>query len=290
MGIDEVMAAVARGEACTEETSDSSRSRLVVDVPAKPATLLQNWTFGRGGTVPTMDVVWDHFYPLLRNGVDHHESNGEWQRYAADGVSMAEDLKLTASIIDPALGLANGNIRSGMIRSIWNGMYGYWEARMKLSPGNALWPAAWIIAADGPWPPELDIMEQVNSPTEGLHKYHVNTHKEGNGVIAESKLDKWKAYWVGPKASTPLADDYHTYGLEWLTDRVRFYFDDVLVWDRKYKWFDNNGILAGPANLILNLAVGGNWAGAPDNPDVFPATVSVAWARVWDSRPFLHQR
>jgi beta-glucanase (GH16 family) len=34
---------------------------------------------------------------------------------------------------------------------------------------------------------------------------------------------------------------------------------------------------------ILNLAIGGDWPGAPDATTVFPATMDVDYVRVWQS-------
>ena len=33
--------------------------------------------------------------------------------------------------------------------------------------------------------------------------------------------------------------------------------------------------------LVLNLAVGGDWPGDPDDTTRFPATVEAEWIRVW---------
>ena len=37
--------------------------------------------------------------------------------------------------------------------------------------------------------------------------------------------------------------------------------------------------------VILNLAVGGPWAGSPNSSTLFPATMSVDWIR-WDPATF----
>ena len=36
---------------------------------------------------------------------------------------------------------------------------------------------------------------------------------------------------------------------------------------------------------ILNVAVGGDWAGAPDETTAFPATMEVDYVRVWQNPP-----
>ena len=37
--------------------------------------------------------------------------------------------------------------------------YGYFEIRAKIPVGVAVWPAFWMLADDGGWPPEIDVME-----------------------------------------------------------------------------------------------------------------------------------
>jgi len=37
--------------------------------------------------------------------------------------------------------------------------------------------------------------------------------------------------------------------------------------------------------MILNLAVGGDWPGAPDNATVFPQTMLVDYVRVYKKAP-----
>ena len=44
----------------------------------------------------------------------------------------------------------------------FNMKYGYFEARLKMSPVQGAWPAFWMLQSG--WPPEIDIMEVPVNP------------------------------------------------------------------------------------------------------------------------------
>jgi beta-glucanase (GH16 family) len=80
-----------------------------------------------------------------------------------------------------------------------------------------------------------------------------------------------------------LGDDFHTYAIEWSAAAIKFYVDDNLyetqtpstATGRTWK-FDH------PFFILLNVAVGGQWPGAPDSTTSFPQTMKVDWVRVYE--------
>jgi beta-glucanase (GH16 family) len=84
-------------------------------------------------------------------------------------------------------------------------------------------------------------------------------------------------------AGQKLSDDFHFYAAEWEPGAVRFYLDANLYatftsaqWPTGGTWvFDHRFF------LILNVAVGGDWPGAPDGTTVFPQTMRVDYVRVY---------
>jgi beta-glucanase (GH16 family) len=95
-----------------------------------------------------------------------------------------------------------------------------------------------------------------------------------------------RAYWLraGNAASpsstspgtSPVTADFHTYGVSWQADVLRFYFDD-----REIQAYPTPPDMHAPMYLLANLAVGGPWAGAPDASTVFPAHLQIDHIRAW---------
>lgn len=154
--------------------------------------------------------------------------------------------------------------------------YGKIEVRAKLPQGVGSWPAIWMLA-DGmkEWPDdgEIDIMEHV-----GFHPgyIHASIHcKKYNHVIHTQKTD---TILVNDFATT-----FHVYAVEWDKDSI-----GVSVDGNKYFSFANEhtGYDAWPFDnkmqLILNVAVGGNWGGQQGVDDnAFPLRMQLDYVRVY---------
>jgi len=83
-------------------------------------------------------------------------------------------------------------------------------------------------------------------------------------------------------ASGGFDDDFHVFALEWSPDAITWLLDGV-AWQRVTpddlpagaEWVYDH-----PFFIILNVAVGGRWAGAPDASTTFPQTMLVDYVRV----------
>jgi len=155
--------------------------------------------------------------------------------------------------------------------------YGRFEARMRLPYGKGMWPAFWMLGADidsNPWPAcgEIDIMENAGSaPTIISGAVH------GPGYFGGTPILK-KYDFVNDRVDT----GFHVYGIEWGPEYINYYVDDVLYNqitpdDVTGEWvFDN-----GPFYILINLAVGGLFDGAPNADTVFPQTMLVDYVRAY---------
>jgi beta-glucanase (GH16 family) len=176
--------------------------------------------------------------------------------------------------------LGPGNIESGMLRSRWSGRYGVFEIRMKVPAGRGTWPAFWLNPQDQKWPPEIDVVEVVNN---GIDTTRNSFHFLHSKVPAGASTDDWTKL-DGKHAYSPKADysqDFHVFSVEWTDTRVRHLVDGVVIADRSLAWLHDDGSDAGPAHVLVNLAIGGKWAGPPTEATSLPAELEIEYIRVW---------
>lgn len=195
--------------------------------------------------------------------------NNESQSYAACAIKQNGSgiMTITASnpTGDPSC-RSNKTWTSGKFTTFGKNhfTYGYFEARLKMPSGGGTWPAFWTLGSNintVPWPRsgELDIMEYAgNSPSKSTSAAH---YANAGGA---------HEYKSGAKTlTTPLADDFHTYAMLWLSNEVTFFVDDKPSFVLKksdtgltYWPFGPNANGVNPRMyLILNLAMGGNYGG-----------------------------
>ncbi len=158
--------------------------------------------------------------------------------------------------------------------------YGRLDIRAKLPAGRGMWPAIWLMPTDdayGGWPNsgEIDIMELIGHEPGTVY----GTLHYGDPVKRHAQQ--------GAKYTLPsgaFADDFHVFRFDWEPGQMRWYVDD-----RPYQtltnWHTRAASFPAPFDqrfyLILNLAVGGDWPGAPDEKTAFPQAMAVDYVRVY---------
>ncbi|BBB58415.1 glycosyl hydrolase family 16 [Undibacterium sp. KW1] len=154
--------------------------------------------------------------------------------------------------------------------------YGRFEARIKIPAGQGVWPAFWLLGAEASaagWPErgEIDIMENIGKePATSYATLHGPGYYGATGFGGSKKLAQGK-----------LADDFHIYSVEWDAMQIRWYLDGQLYHQASPanvpgKWVFDHGFF-----IILNLAIGGDWPGAPDANTRFPQQMLVDYVRVY---------
>jgi beta-glucanase (GH16 family) len=155
--------------------------------------------------------------------------------------------------------------------------YGRIEARIKMPQGVGTWPAFWMLGGDlldgVPWPEcgEIDIMEfRGDIPDRSTSAIHGPTTPPGSGLGAA-----FLSY-------DSLSNGYHTYAIEWKKNSLTFIVDGRVTgtyssadtgsrgWVYNQKFF-----------MILNLAMGGTYAGEYIDPMVNQAQLHVDYIRFY---------
>jgi len=156
--------------------------------------------------------------------------------------------------------------------------YGRIESRIRLPFGQGIWPAFWMLGTSitsAGWPAcgEIDIMENIGrEPSINHGGVHGPGYSGGNSISGLYTLP----------GSARFADDFHVFAIEWAPGTVKLFVDGTA-----YKTVTAASLPAGapwvfdnPFFLILNVAVGGNFPGAPDATTQFPQQMMVDYVRV----------
>jgi beta-glucanase (GH16 family) len=162
---------------------------------------------------------------------------------------------------------------SGLITSFgtFSQQYGYFEIRAQVTSGQGMWPAFWLLPANGSWPPEIDVMEMLgHDPSTYYGSVHWGTADQ------HSFLTQAVTY-----AGADLSAGFHTYGVWWEDDFIAWYLDGNLV----ASWLNPPDEFDQPMYLLAGLMVGGVWGGAPDGTTQFPADFTIDYIRAYSSAP-----
>jgi beta-glucanase (GH16 family) len=206
-------------------------------------------------------------------------SNDERQLYRADNVEVDDGVLRLEARDDPGeddegetFPYTSGMVTTGApayeepARHAFT--YGFVEARLRLPAGQGLWPAFWLLPATQESRPEIDVVEVLGHDPERaeLHYHHLD--------------ERGKERSTGTDVVVPDLDDggWHTFAVDWSPGRITWLVDGR-------SWFEvtGDGVSAEPMYLVLNLAVGGDWPGDPDETTSFPAAVEADWIRVWQA-------
>ena len=158
--------------------------------------------------------------------------------------------------------------------------YGRIEARIKVPTGKGFWPAFWMLGENFPvvgWPDcgEIDIMEYVGREPDLI----IGT-MHGPGYSGALGLSRWN------RQGYNIADDFHTYAIEWDTNQISWFFDG-----EKYNTFTREvvgnrpWVFNQPFFIILNFAIGGTLGGVVTPDTNFPAQYLVDYVRVFNKIP-----
>lgn len=164
--------------------------------------------------------------------------------------------------------------------------YGRFEIRAKIPTASGAWPAIWTLGNKMEWPSngEIDIMEYYR--IDGIPHILANA--------AWGTDERWRAKWN--TSATPFthftnkdphwADKFHIWRMDWDEEAIRLYLDDELLNETLLSETINGSIgdyknpFMQPHYLLLNLAIGGQHGGTPED-EAFPLSYEIDWVRVY---------
>ena len=208
--------------------------------------------------------------------------NGEQEVYVAPGMLGSGSTPLTVNPFSLSNGVASISAMptsAADLPSLWNmpytsglmtsklsfaQQYGYFEVRAKLPTGNGLWPAFWLL----PLSPngsaaEIDVFEQLGRDPSSIFQ---TQHTSSTGT----------ATWKTTQVHVDNPDQFHTYGMLWDKNFLVWYVDGVET-SRQATAPDQNS----PMYMLLNMAVGGPWAGAVDATTPFPSSMGIDYVHAY---------
>jgi beta-glucanase (GH16 family) len=182
--------------------------------------------------------------------------------------------------------------------------YGYFEARINFASATGMWSAFWLISNDmreggraemNPgradlYGTEIDIAEHRSNnfwQSPIADRITGNVHMDGYLEPNHKSME----YMSGPLG---LDSGYHTYGVDWRENEMRFYADGQLWWTVNQAEADRVGVNSNPISgieqfiLLSSEAQNNAWAGPiPSGGYGAKGTVfmKVDWVRVFARRP-----
>lgn len=156
--------------------------------------------------------------------------------------------------------------------------YGRIDVRALLPKGKGVWPAIWMLGANYSqmgWPAcgEIDIMELLGHQAGTVHgtahwgdDYSQWQHQGNDISIYPDHFD----------------GEFHVFSIDWAPNEINYLMDDEVFFTVNTAMMNGQNY---PFNenffFILNVAVGGNWPGYPDETTTFPVFMAVDYIRVF---------
>ncbi|WP_247002697.1 family 16 glycosylhydrolase [Halosolutus gelatinilyticus] len=158
-----------------------------------------------------------------------------------------------------------------------NKQYGRIDVRARLPQGQGIWPAIWSLGSTGTWPDsgEIDITELVGHEPSIVHGTVHGPEYLGEGGISGSYTLQ----------NGTFADGFHDFSIVWDPDEITWFVDGEqyhTVTRAEIEGAGNTWVFDKPFYILLNVAVGGEWPGYPDQTTTFPQRMEVEYVRFYD--------
>jgi len=209
--------------------------------------------------------------------------NDEWQRYTdSEKNAFIDDGKLVINAIHVGKEHGMNKYTSARLntanKKTWR--YGKIEARIKLPEGNGLWPAFWMLGSnidenggDTSWPEtgEIDIIELYGSKSPSVVEANIHYSDKNN----KHKMMGAVKYEL---TTGDFSNSYNNFSIEWNKESINWFVNNeqyasVSIIGPEFTEFHKDFF------ILFNVAVGGKYAGRPDESTIFPQKMYVDWVR-----------
>ena len=200
--------------------------------------------------ISTEPIATEPVGPSQWRVIERSESYGDQLQYYSPNNVNLDSRRVIITTNEELMG--NKRYTSGMIESANAYLYGNFSFVINVSEGKGLFPAIWLLPAENKALPEIDIFEMIGSASDVFYGvvHYINGSVQTRDFF-KTKVENKDTYLIE---------------LEWTKDRLRWFIDGECMLETS-KFIPDE-----PMYLIVNQAVGGKWAGSPDETTVFPAT------------------
>ena len=226
---------------------------------------------GDSGTAPNA-MKWTYDLGTGQNGW----GNNELQTYTNNRQNVSIDGK--GNLLIKAIKDNTGKYTSARLKTegLFAQKYGKIEARIKTPTGTGIGPAFWMLGSNirsvgWPFCGEIDIMEQKGKYSNiNYGTIHGPGYAGGNAISSQYAIQ-----------NNRFDNDFYIYGIEWSEHKIDFFVNNYLYKritpaDATGEWvFDQTFF------ILLNIAVGGNFVGPPNENTPFPGSMTVDYVRVY---------
>ena len=266
----------------------SSPDNLSVDKTVSVTIHVDEPTISSAGystpdSYPGMTLVWhDEFTGDQLNTADwNYETgpfNNELQYYQQENTVVQDGYLFIKARKQSVGGMAYTSSRL-TTQGKQTFQYGRVDIRAIVPKTQGMFPALWMLGSTFStvgWPKcgETDIMETICGGGRDSVVY---------GTAHWALADGSHVYYTGHRGLTDghvLGDQFHVYTIIWTSTEIKWYIDY-----HQYHIIDITPAelseLKGDFFFIFNVAVGGDWPGAPDATTVFPQRMAVDYVRVF---------
>lgn len=162
--------------------------------------------------------------------------------------------------------------------------YGYLEVRAKFPSASGFWGKMLLSNENykGKTVSQIDVFNTCKEPNKIFASTGVlgsDDYFETHRGLADPSYDCYRSYTL-PEGKYFNEDEYHTYGVEWTAEYIRFFIDGqsygmVEITDNKYKELHEE------LYIVFDVGVGTTGDYIDDESAQWPAQYSIDWVRLY---------